>query len=296
MFLLIQFISTNTSIEFNSRERRSLCENIGIPEEEAETFWMLKGNKAVEETIRMKRASTVAAMKKKFLSQMKLCQDHEGNDEFVSPPDPREFLPKEIIDIVNRGEDMDPFDFEGIPPEAFVNTIVEKRLRSNNDSTSRINFANFLYLFAKTVLGKRLFEKIVTARSSLDDYLTPALEAFIVTAYVGNYDMWKQKHDLENNNSGNLTSPQVSGKAHPLFTENSRGSGKYNGWSPEGIYIYNCITLILRRQRANLTMSAEYGKLFYQIYTENQSPTKKRQDCCYTALNDLDYMGKVFQL
>ena len=294
LFLAIQFVSSSASLEFGSKVQERLCEEVGIPDEEAEGFWETKGMHIVEEAIRLKRATSVAGMKKSFLLQMNLYEGSVEDESFV-PPDPSTFLPAELMKIIDIQNDFESLDVAQLLPFEYVNTIEEKRLRSNNDVDARLQYATFLHMFAKPVLGTRLFKRIISGRSSIDKYITPSLEAFIITAYVGNYEYWKQSHSFSQRDKSK-TAAVLCKKLQPLFTEHRRGSGKFNGWSLEGVFFYNCVSLILRHQRKNATNTSEFSKLFYQLYLENNSPSKKRKLEFVVALNNLDCLGQVFRL
>ena len=294
LFLAIQFISNGDTLEFGKSIQEQICSEVGIPEEEAENFWEAKGIHVVEESIRLKRSAAVANMKNTFLSQMQIYEESNG-DVLLLPPDPAAFVPKQLLKVVQEEDEYEDVDTNTILPLEFIDKVLEKRLRSNSDSTARLQYVFFLYLFSKPVLGSRLFKRIIAGREPIEKYITPALEAFIVTAYVGNYDYWKQAYYVARKDK--ISNPNIlSRKLQPLFTEHRRGAGKYLGWSTEGLFFYNCASLIIRHQRDNPTMTSEFSKLFFQLYAEKESPSKKRKRQSYVALNNLDCIGQVFRL
>jgi hypothetical protein len=95
----------------------------------------------------------------------------------------------------------------------------------------------------------------------LSNYMPEALEAFAVVIYANNYKKFLQEHWKYD--SGELSS--VSGGAEStesLFTSDGRGAGKYDGWSEDGMELYNRIFGVVERQRKRPERKAlkrEYG-------------------------------------
>ena len=299
LFFAVQFINSDESVSFGSPIQNRICEEIGIPQEHVESFWTSRGSVAVHESIRVKRGSVVAAMKIAFLERLKTIATTE-NTNLVPPPQPSEFLPNALCELISNPDDDETIEaIVSGDLEEYVNSIVEKKLRDSNDQQARLHYSQVLLLCARPVLGVKLFNKLVNKNEPLEKYITPTLEAFIVAAYVSNYKFWMNKFYTNNVHLVNEVSTQLSNGSQrniPIFTERSRGSGKYQGWSELGLFFYNCLTLINREQRKHAKMTTEFGKLFIQCYVEttnNKGTHRKRKSI--EALNDLDHMNTLLR-
>ena len=99
--------------------------------------------------------------------------------------------------------------------------------------------------------------KLFARRKRLSEYVTPTLEAFALLIYRNAYDKWNEEfstddqQSLENDGGGDgLSSLTSSRGVHGfLFTGESKGSRKYEGWSPAGMKYYNDVLSLIVEQR-----------------------------------------------
>ena len=102
--------------------------------------------------------------------------------------------------------------------------------------------------------------KLFARRKKLSEYVTPTLEAFAILIYKNAYHKWNEEFTLEDQRSlenggvsdvgDGLSSLTSSRSARGfLFTGDSKGSRKYEGWSPEGMKFYNDVLNLIVDQR-----------------------------------------------
>jgi hypothetical protein len=91
----------------------------------------------------------------------------------------------------------------------------------------------------------------------LRTYMPDGLEAFAITIYTNNYNKfmrthWRAKHCIgcELSSVSHTTDTAVVSDSQSLFTSDSKGGGKYGGWSDEGKTFYNRVFDVIERQRA----------------------------------------------
>lgn len=131
-------------------------------------------------------------------------------------------------------------------------------------------YAEFLYMFVKSVVMCADFKENSTHKL-LSEYMTPNLEAFAVLTYVNNYEQW-----VEASVYASMTVDQRAMAGQPnakrRYTSKTRGCGKYNGWSAEGIKLYYDLTdeIIKQRKGPDLaTFEEGLQKLFKAEKTTN---------------------------
>ena len=95
----------------------------------------------------------------------------------------------------------------------------------------------FLKEFGKCVYGKD-FEESACA-TPLRKFLPTCMEAFLLLAYTNGYEKWR--HDGLNGDK--TTSPPFK------FTENSRGARPCEGWSEEGVKLFDELYDLIKAQR-----------------------------------------------
>lgn len=134
-------------------------------------------------------------------------------------------------------------------------------------------YQTILFNFLKEVLSKDEF-RAKSGRDLLSSYVPECLEAYVILAYVNGYDSWKEecerqagilppvdtvttreavmggREDGASSSSVSAVSYVTAGKR---FTSKGRGSGKYKGWSDEGIELYNKLVEIIEKQRKDTT-------------------------------------------
>jgi hypothetical protein len=90
--------------------------------------------------------------------------------------------------------------------------------------------SDLLFYFAKTVMYNEVFKKKKNT-SLLSTYMSNTLEAFTVLLYANGYALWKETCDFEADSS-------IQKVAKRRWTDDSRGTGKMNGWPTEAHTLY----------------------------------------------------------
>lgn len=106
---------------------------------------------------------------------------------------------------------------------------------------------NLLFHFLKEVVLNATFQKNSSTKK-LCEYIHFSLEAYLVLTYVNNYATWKAEVEKEQRTGIDEIS-EVTNDSPRLYTEKSRGKGKYKGWSEEGILLYKQMCVLIERQR-----------------------------------------------
>jgi len=103
--------------------------------------------------------------------------------------------------------------------------------------------------------------KLFARRKRLSEYVTPTLEAFALLIYRNAYEKWNEEFTVneqnsmeneENSNVGGdgMSSLTSSKSVHGfLYTGESKGSRKYEGWNPAGMRFYNDVLGLIVEQR-----------------------------------------------
>jgi hypothetical protein len=98
-------------------------------------------------------------------------------------------------------------------------------------------------------------------KRKISSIVTVSLEAFAVTCYANGYDVWNRRYKNEGSEMGDdMSAISVSTKNSSdsfRFTNDSKGSRKYGGWSNEGMLLYNDLVIVLGRQRSRLGCTFE---------------------------------------
>lgn len=154
-------------------------------------------------------------------------------------------------------------------------------------------YMKFLQDFAKTVYGKNF--GVQSKSNILSSFLPPGLECFLVLAYINGYEVWKSEGKrrrpntllnlLNNDSTGTYTSEDentdtITSEALPhylpkyKFTANGRGSKTGEGWTEEGLALYNALRKAIRVQRKDLSNGATFESEFLTYTVTNTSQEK----------------------
>jgi hypothetical protein len=111
-------------------------------------------------------------------------------------------------------------------------------------------YKNLVFYFLKEVLDNEDFSGN-SCQQELSGYVDKTLEAYLVLTYVNSYANWmdectKQEAEAAGGSVSELSNSDNSAKR---FTSKGRGSGKYRGWSQEGIELYNEMVDVIEEQR-----------------------------------------------
>jgi len=173
-------------------------------------------------------------------------------------------------------------------------------LRKNKDI-----YMKFLQDFAKAVYGKNF--GVQSKSNILSTYLPTSLESFLVLAYTNGYEVWKSEakrrqrkirntlvDEISTDTSGNDITDMSYEAPNPLpkykFTANGRGSKTGEGWTEDGIALYNALFRAIRIQRKDLsngiTFEAEF--LTYTVTNTAQRRNKEKKQKAESSWGELD--------
>jgi hypothetical protein len=110
-----------------------------------------------------------------------------------------------------------------------------------------------LEMFTRLVVTSKIFKEKATVYP-LRKYMPPTMEAFLILSYVNSYGFWMKLFEASpafaEQAAGGIEGDELSTySGQRLFTSDSKGKGKYNGWSPEGMTLHRRISGIIKAQR-----------------------------------------------
>jgi hypothetical protein len=120
----------------------------------------------------------------------------------------------------------------------------------------------------------------------ISNYIEESLEAFGVITYVNGYDVWNQRYkegggegrevgtDEENTTTSTLTPDTIKFR----FTSGARGSRKYNGWTKEGMELFNKVKGVLAKQRKEEVTGAEFDDKLMETLCTKRKRTRAGDD------------------
>jgi hypothetical protein len=97
----------------------------------------------------------------------------------------------------------------------------------------------------------------------MSEYVPVTLEAFAVLVYKNAYKKWNAEYQLDEDDETEASSLTSSsrGTHRFLYTGDSKGSRKFEGWKPEGMRFYNEVLVLIGRQRGLLGCTFERTRL-----------------------------------
>ena len=279
----IQFITNIEDIEYGSVIQKLTCEDCGMEPQYQEAFWEKYGQDAVHEAIRRKRTTLNNALKRIFKKEC------ESPMNARLPPNPYDFLDSNLLIPIHAVGETDPEDSNSMPEEEYA---FDMYLRSSVTPVAQKEYARFLALFTKGLMNERSWNKR-TYDSQLKDFLDVSLEAFGVTLYVSNYKKWKTELWKRGDGESTITNSATSSNSTSIrtFTENAQGSGKWGGWSDEGLSFYNNVLKILRVQRERDDCN-DFEKMVKQMMNPNKGK-KRSRDGEVKAMNNLGNLANI---
>jgi len=159
-------------------------------------------------------------------------------------------------DLKNKGTVMpDPRAVMGVlmqNPEAWLDHRDAARVGSYLRETEE--HMTLLEMFTRLVVTSKIYKEKATVYP-LRKYMPPTMEAFLILCYVNSYGFWMKLFEAspafaEQAAGGIEGDDELSTySGQRLFTSDSKGKGKYNGWSPEGMTLHNRISRIIKAQR-----------------------------------------------
>ena len=290
LYNCIQFIPKGGDATcYGSQIQQVTCQEIGVHPDLAEDFWTCVGKGAVEETIRRKRATINGAMKRAFKREC------EMEDATGPPPDPSLSLPEELLKPTeNIASNVVLEDYQDEEHDEEETIDMSKYLRSSKTPEAQKAYILFLSTFVKCLLTDKMLQTQVSSTKKLKDYLDVSLEAFAVTVYVSCYKLWKTEFWKSNDTDSTLTGSTASSRfARKLFLDQSKGSGKYGGWSDEGLNFYNKVMQILIEQRKREDSTVFEKKVHQAIVDGNNAKRKRNRDGQTKAMNNLSNLSNI---
>ena len=117
------------------------------------------------------------------------------------------------------------------------------------------------------------------------------MEAFILVLYTNGYNAWMRDISIPDSDSEVSNTSDASFR----FTRNARGKAKYNGWSGDGIRLYNLVSKVLQaqRNRPGCTFEKTLQQKCIETYTRGNNRGQARQDD--DALNGLQRLWMIQQ-
>jgi len=131
-------------------------------------------------------------------------------------------------------------------------------------------YTNFVRAYGKTVFGRTFAANAKTKH--LSRFFPTALEAFLVLAYENGYEMWKKtaagecqtRVNVDDNTEEVLDDTNVATLhvASFKFTSDARGSKRAEGWSEEGLDLFNKLFDTIACQQRNSKTGLEFETEF----------------------------------
>ena len=116
------------------------------------------------------------------------------------------------------------------------------------------DYIDFLKNYGKAVYGKLFITKAHS--KALSQFLTTCMEAFLVVAYANGYERWKEEALREKNESRSNTIPSYR------FTSFAKGAKACEGWSEDGVKLYDDLYDMITQQRSHPTFGTAFEKQF----------------------------------
>jgi hypothetical protein len=155
-------------------------------------------------------------------------------------------------------------------------------------------YKRFLLLFAECFSGGGS----VAARNNecfknLAEYMTVTVEAFAVVLYTNNYWKWMKLHWRDGDIS-TLSEDSRRSKEGALFTNEARGSSKYEGWSSEGYILYNRVFGMLEVQRRDARSGKRFEDSLRRMFqNRNNGKKRKRSNTMIAIRNGISELDRI---
>lgn len=155
-------------------------------------------------------------------------------------------------------------------------------------------YKRFLLLFAECFSGGGS----VAARNNesfknLGEYMTVTVEAFAIVLYINNYWKWTKMHWRDGDVS-TISEDSRRSKEGALFTNEARGSSKYEGWSREGYILYNRVFGILELQRRHPRSGKRFEESLRKMFqSRNNGKKRKRSTTVIAIRNGISELDRI---
>jgi len=250
-----QIFVTEEDLTYGSPIFKFAINTIGIGGTKCKVWWQLSGHKKYLRAVNSKRQTLCNTLKGKVVEKFA-----GGSEEPPSPGD--------IFSINKQTGEI-------------------SGLRQNKEI-----YMKFLQHFAKTVYGKTFAQESKT--TLLSSFLQPGLECFLVLAYINGYEVWKSEGmrrrpntllntllNDDNTATGSSMISDLSSEAQNhlpkyKFTANGRGSKTGEGWTEEGLALYNALRKAINVQRKDVTNGPTFDSDFLNYTMTNTSQRRKK--------------------
>lgn len=141
-------------------------------------------------------------------------------------------------------------EVQGNSPSSQGGAATPRGLRDDTDQ----NYQWFCEHFIECVIPSSEW-KLQARKKLLSVYVSPSLEAFAVLVYKNAFAKWAEEFQLSDGSDGDdatdASSLTTSSRSRRfLYTGDSKGSRKYEGWNAEGMNFYNDVLDLITQQRA----------------------------------------------
>jgi hypothetical protein len=135
---------------------------------------------------------------------------------------------------------------DGNPSSQDGETSRARGLREASDNNYQWFCENFMDCVIPSNEWKRHARKKL-----MSDYVSQSLEAFCVLVYSNGFEKWNEEFPVAEDEETEASSLTIGSRGNCRFkyTSDSKGSRKYEGWSPEGMKLYNDILVLVGNQR-----------------------------------------------
>lgn len=191
-------------------------------------------------------------------------------------------------------------------PELFLKDFIQNKkikegeetshwvLRRGTELMNESAYIDFLSMFGMCLFHEKEWKKYATSKL-LSEYMNESLEAFGVVVYYNNYDYWKSQF-ARMKEKGNIPDEDASTTSSSTDDSNSvstkftgglsSSAGRYYGWSPEGIHMYNDVRRVLIAQRS-MTVAKEFEQKVLKANCLQQKKNRQDKKCIVFAQNSL---------
>jgi hypothetical protein len=167
--------------------------------------------------------------------------------------------------------------------EEQMNSWVNEGLRNVGEDD---DYLRFVSIFGDIFIGGEAGVKgEVSKFGFLSKHLTVTMEAFAIVLYCNNYFKYMKMFWKDNEDMSSVTSS--TGMTGTLFTNEGRGSSKYEGWSRAGYMFYNKVYGVVERQRSSYSKEHEFDVMVRKMVQERRGKKRKRESMSFKVRNGL---------
>jgi hypothetical protein len=182
----------------------------------------------------------------------------------------------------------------------------ETSVRGLHDATDQ-SYEWFCEHFMKCVIPTTKW-KLLARKQRMSEYITPTLEALALLVYKNAFDKWNEEFLSKDNRSetsngvhdsaDGLSSLTGSRATHGfLFTGNSKGSRKYEGWNPAGMRFYNDVLCLIGEQCGRSTGCPFEQYLLHRLATRPKGGRRNEDEIqAPRANNHVDQLMQIVGL